>query len=370
MLLLIILNILNLVGVRISLNSDRSELQKDNYRSKEVTNVGRYIHKSSNRFETVNKYAISYSGQYVNENIVHNVKTNINSFYMDTPHIKHDRNGEKHLNRDVKTGLKQNVNINVNYNTNTDWYDITPLNKYNMDTISNVNTDNNLKINSVQKVIGLTKIASVNQNMDLNQNLTEFFNRALISDHTNSGQYIKEYLDEDTTDDVNKILNSDQEHWDSDGTEYESKSNEEQDLILYEISDCDVNLNHKNLGNSDSKNVDKEEEEPDDFDHDFVEEEEKIRETDNAQIFMNIKWSPLVTQEKRVHKYHKRKGRRKPNSWEKYFSNYHENIGIPSAQKIKAQESDAKSRLRSSTRIVNGTTAEIGEFPYLVRFIR
>lgn len=388
MLLLNILSILNLVGVHISLNSDGSNYLKDNYRSKDATNIRRYINKDdSDHVETVNKYAILYSGQKENEELVQNVKMDINSFYMDTGQI----NGENELNRNVKSNLKQNLNIDVNYNLVSDWNDI----------ITNVNTDENLKVNSVENVIGLTEnkilvqnttevnhlesdrdiedLVILNQNesnkeidKNIDQILTEF------SDHTNAGRNMKNNLDEDITNDIDKnSTNLNEKYWTYVDTEYDSKSYEVQNTS-YVISDSE-NSNHEN---SDAKNIDKELEDSglDAVKHDFVLEERKNRpiipkvnftEKEDSRIYMNIEWGPLVRQVKRVDKFYERRGKRKPTAWERYFANYHDNIGIPSAEKIKAHESrNSRSRLRSSTRIVNGISADVGAFPYLVRFIR
>lgn len=440
---LIALNILNLVGAHLNLNSDRSEFQKDNYRSNEIANVKRYTYKDTDGIETPDENAIPYSGQYENDNIVQNVKTGINSIYTDTGQTKDNINEDKDFDRDIKTNLKQN--INVKYNTDADWYDITTLNPFNKDTISNVNPHKNVKVivNSVQIFRDLPEITvnkldvdhnsiedleygktqvrtilnieqieplvfnqyieyisnltnqnintifnhykhidgtSVNQNMDVDQNVTELFNQALISNPTNLGQKIKIYSEEDITDDVNKVTNSHDENWDTNETEDESKSYKKQDSILNDTSDCDENCTHKNnLDKTDTKNEVKELS-LDEIKHAFVAEEQKFRpikpkvhftEEDNAKIYMNIRWGPLVRQEKRVNKSHKRKGGRKPTPWERYYTNYHENIGIPAATKIHSHEAP-KVRLwrRSSTRIVNGIGADVGQFPYLVRFIR
>lgn len=452
MLLLNILNIFNLVGVHISLNSDRSEYQKENYRSKQITNVRKFKHKDSNHIKTVDKSEILYSGPYVNEEIVQNVRKDSNSFYTDTGQIKDYNNKEF---RDVKTNSKQNINLNVKYNTNSDWYDITPLNQFNLYEITIVNKDKKLKVNSVQAVIDLMEnkilvqnkeavnnldpgdnvmgdlvsrntnkravlnverneiynqymehkshqendekinsnvkiqnfshnedtngtIARVKSNIDSDQYESEIFNETSISDLKNSDQNVTKYLDEDVTDDVYEVANSHEKHCDTDDTEYESISYED----LYEILDCHNNSNpKKNMEKSKSNNIDKEVEELelDDFKRDFVLEEEKVRpiipiikfiKKNNATVYMDLEWSPLVRQEKRISKSYKRKGKRKPTAWERYYSNYHENIGIPSAEKIKTDElSGDKWRLRSSTRIVNGVAAELGQFPYLVRFI-
>lgn len=444
MLLLIILNILNVVSVHLSSNSDQSEFQKDNYRSKEVADVRRY--KDSDRIETVNKNAIPHSGQYVNEKIVQNVKTDTNSMYTDTGQLKDYRNEEKEFDLDVKSNLKQT--INVKYNTNSDRYDIHALNQFNKGMIPNVNTYKNPKVNSVQIFMDLPDItvndldsdhniienfknrntnmktrlniapiqslvfnqyiehklhqeidknvnsnyihnkltndiiASVNQNMEVNQNVNELFSLALISNYTNSGKETINYADEDIIEYV-KVFNSDEEHWGTDETKDESKSYEEQDSILNDISDCDENCSHKkDLENSDIKKIDHEVKALglDELKHNFFVEDQEFRpiipkvqfmEKDNTNIYMQIRWSPLVKQEKRVNKSHQRKGKRKPTAWEKYYSNYHENIGIPAAANIHAHESPGSkfAGRRSSTRIVNGLSADVGQFPYLVRFI-
>lgn len=434
MLLLYILNILNLVSVHISLNSDQREYQKDSYRSKEVTNVRRHMHKNSDRLKTISTNTISYSGQDENEKIIQNVKTDINSFYTDTGQIKDNRNGDR--DQDVNIYLKQNVNINVIYDTDRDWYDIIPINIYKLDKISNVNTDKNLKDNTVRtknkilvqnniavnnldsghKVIedlvdgnsnkkavlnveqtpslnqyiesisnqdidkninSNVEIANFNHNkhsggIDIDQHVAELFNDAL---NLNYGQDIKKYLYEDVTDDESVTPSSNEKHGDFDDTEYESNSHEEQDS--YEISFSDK----KNLENSDLQIFDKElkQLELEDFKHDLVVEEEidrpvtpkiKFETKDDETISMKIEWGPLVRQERTVSKAFIRKGRRKPTSWEKYFCNYHDNIGIPSAEKLRAHElSGSTSRLRASTRIVNGVGAALGDFPYLVSFL-
>lgn len=105
-----------------------------------------------------------------------------------------------------------------------------------------------------------------------------------------------------------------------------------------------------------------------------------VVETDR-DAYINVRWSSLVRQQKKINNEFKMGDTREPTDVEKFYSNYHNNIGIPSAKKLVAELKlknkgfKSKSKLNKKTktpldfRIVNGNTIPVGLFPYLVRLI-